>query len=280
MVRTMKTIFRIALVVAVSSCTSGKKEGEKQAPADRAAPEATAATEAPAASPAAEEPPAAPTEAPPEIGPNAALRPTFVTSDGTHGAGTAFVVKWSDGRHLLLTAHHLFGPAGGMNRDVDAAELPRIFKSVDARSVDDREVSVKSGVLLSLPEAGPIGKAPINRDLAAFLVDDPGKAAILPLAPELPAKGARIYLVAELVDRPGRIWPARVENATSTIVAYSFDDSGLNLQATSGAPVVDGQGRVVATNRSGGSQGGKLVGFGNPVVAIREMLDQALPAAK
>lgn len=58
MARTMETILRIAFAVAVSAC-------------GRTA--------------------AAATEARPEIAPNAALRPSFVTSDGTHAAGTAFV---------------------------------------------------------------------------------------------------------------------------------------------------------------------------------------------
>jgi hypothetical protein len=275
----------LALGLAIAGTACGRGKGGKAAPdAGALAPEP-----GPGNVPAAAQPPATPTEPapaasperPPEPPPHVALRPTFHTAEGTHAAGTAYLVKWDDGRHILLTAQHLFGQMGGMSRDIGGAEMPRIFKSLEAKSADDATIQVEADRLVVLPDATTFTQTVVNRDLAAFLVADPGKAAVLALATELPAKGAPVYLVAELADqRPGRLWPARVEAAAPDIIIYTFDDPELDLRATSGAPLIDAHGRVVATNLGGGKSDGRLVCFGNPVVSMRGMLAGALEATK
>lgn len=203
---------------------------------------------------------------------HAIFRPTFATSDGTHGAGTAFLVKWSGGRYLLLTAHHVFSRIGGMTRDIEAADLPQVFHGLTARSVDSALFVLRTDKLVSIPEARILSQT----DLAAFLIDDPGKASILAFAPMMPVPGARIYLLAELVDERVRLWPGQVKEASDEGIFYVLDDPSLNLNATSGAPLLDEQGRVVGINVGGGSIHGEPVNSGLSLSSIRGLLSKAL----
>ena len=117
---------------ALASCS--KKDPR---PAGASAPAAASAPEPAKAPslPAAEAP-----SGPPKLPADAILRPSFATTEGDITAGTAFLVKADDGTILLLTAHHLFGEMGGLGRNIPAAELPKVFKSVTATSADDHAV--------------------------------------------------------------------------------------------------------------------------------------------
>src|SRR5262245_37543781 len=132
----------VALLLAAGCGRKSEAKVEATAPAAQAEPAPAVPAEAP--KPAA--PPPAPAEPepkqPPTIAPHSVLRPVFATTEGEIPAGTAFVVRWDNGSNLLLTAHHLFGPMGGMSRDIAAAELPKVVKSVRAASADDKTVAV------------------------------------------------------------------------------------------------------------------------------------------
>ncbi|MEO8501510.1 MAG: trypsin-like peptidase domain-containing protein [Vicinamibacteria bacterium] len=206
-------------------------------------------------------------------GVNAVFRPTFTTSEGTHSAGTAFLVKWSEGRHVLLTAHHVFGREGGMGRDFESWELPKLFVSLEAQSIDDAHIELRTNQIVHIVGA----KALSPTDLAAFLIADPGKAGALSFAAESPIPGARIHLLGALINRRGRMWPARVMRVTDEVIYYTFEDSTLNLNATSGAPLLDERGQVVGMNVGVGRLGGVDVFLGLPASAIHTMLSSALP---
>jgi S1-C subfamily serine protease len=55
-----------------------------------------------------------------------------------------------------------------------------------------------------------------------------------------------------------------------------FDDPDLELRATSGAPLLDDQGRVVGMNIGGSTLNGKPVSSGIAIGSIREALSKAL----
>lgn len=251
------------MLASLSACTPGMNEDSRPGPVAPAPPSARQTAPAVLEEDARDEHP--------DFA-NAIFRPKFKTIDGIHTAGTAFLVKWSDGRHLLLTAHHVFSRTGGMARNIDAAELPHVFWHVDARSVDDPAIVLRTDKLVRIAEARSLSPT----DLAAFFIADPGRARVLSFAPDAPRQGERIFLLAELQNRPGRLWPAHVKHPSPTALSYVFDDPDLNLNATSGAPLVDTEGRVVGMNVGGGELDGVPVAMGLPSAAIREMLSQAL----
>jgi len=98
-----------------------------------------------------------------------------------------------------------------------------------------------------------------------------------------PSGGDRVWLLARLIEgAPPDVYlhPAHVRFANEKILVYEFENSQLTLTATSGAPVVKAQGKIVALNIGGGSGGGKLNAFGNPVVSVRKKVEATLLAAK
>jgi hypothetical protein len=206
------------------------------------------------------------------------LRPVFDTTEGEIPAGSAFMIRFRD-KKLLLTAHHLFGPMGGMSRNILATELPKVFRSLRAKSSADPTVSEKSSQLVAIASARAFDGGDFSHDLAAFVLDSPGDANVLELAPGVPAVGARVYLLAEPIGKPVGLYPGRVTFAGPTGLAYAIDDRSLRLAGSSGAPVLDAHGRVVGTNLAGGLTRGVLGGVGAPVTAIRERLGAALGTA-
>jgi hypothetical protein len=246
----------------------------------RGAPRAEAITAAPAAPPASV--PAAPASepepaGPPMIAPSALLRPVFNTTEGEIPAGSAFMVRVGDHK-LLLTAHHLFGPMGGMSRDIPPDELPKVFKSVRAKSSADPALSVESSQLVAIADAHAFEKGDFSHDLAAFVLEPPANATVLELASAMPAVGARVYLLAEPIGKPVGLFSGRVTFLGPTALAYTLDDTTMQLAGSSGAPVLDAHGRVVGTNLAGGLMGTVYRGAGNPITSIRERLTSALSA--
>jgi hypothetical protein len=227
---------------------------------------------------AAETASAAAAELTKRLPPNMVLRPVFETSQGEVNAGTAFLVRWNDGRYLMLTAHHLFGPAGGLARELTARELPDVVKSVRARSADDDTVYVESRKLLSIADAQSFTEDDLSRDLAAFIVDAPGKAVVLPIAPGPPREGDLVYLVAELNGKRERVFPAKVVGVTPTRFAFAIADSSADLRGASGAAVLNSRGQVVGICVAGGLIRGELHAYANPIDGIRAAIGRALRA--
>ena len=60
--------------------------------------------------------------------------------------------------------------------------------------------------------------------------------------------------------------PAIVERLKDGWLQYSFVDHGITLKSTSGAPIVDRKGNVIAVHAGGTKKSGKMIGIGTPVV--------------
>lgn len=213
---------------------------------------------------------------PPSIDLDAVFRPSFQTAEGQIDAGSAFLINWPGGRILLITAHHLLGEAGGMSREYTGAELPGVVSGVTASSVDDENIEIASTSMVSLPEAVS-SDVDIRRDLAAFQVADAQGAVVLDLAEAPPEPGDRVYLLAESGDPGSRIFPA-VETAKSTTpyLQFAYDDE-VELKATSGAPLLNSDGKVVGVNIGGDVGKSPVEGHANSIETFVPMLRKHLP---
>ncbi|WP_224245600.1 trypsin-like peptidase domain-containing protein [Hyalangium gracile] len=239
--------------------------------------------------PAGEAPPTAPARppvaaVPPSVPEGFVVRPVFETEQGPLAAGTAFFVTIpGQPGPLGLTAHHLFGPAGGLERQVLAGELGRFVKAAGFRELDGQELN-PAGPMVVLPSAGhapDTDEVDWSMDVAAFRAPE----SLAPRALRLSAKnaevGEEVWLVAEVLGgktASQRMHRARVATSKPRLLAYSFEDTTLVMRATSGAPVVNARGEVVGIHLAGGLVDGTLWGQAHPVESVRTHLAQGLSA--
>jgi hypothetical protein len=221
---------------------------------------------------------------PPSLARNVIVRPVFDTVDGRFGAGTAFFVSLpGQAQPLGLTAHHLFGEAGGLERQVPASELGRFVEAVSFHEMDGEEL-LPAGAMLVLPTAGhSTTPGDWSTDVAAFHAPASVAPRALRLAAKNAAPGEDVWLVAEVLagkSKDQHLHHARVFVSESSLLAYEFDDVTLQIRATSGAPVVNARGEVVGLNVGGGLFEGSMVGNAHPVESVSAHLQRGLEAAK
>src|SRR5262249_14215142 len=161
---------------------------------------------------------------------------------------TAFLIKL-DGRLLLVTAHHIFGPDAGLSRAYAWNELPALVHGVVAGSPDGRS-ELSAAAPLSIPGAMASSPGEYEYDVAAVSVTDAGAFAVLELAEKQPQPGDPVYLLAQTRGSAELRHAAHVIPSPRAL-CFLYEEQ-LDLTATSGAPVVDAEGKVVGINVSGG----------------------------
>lgn len=188
-------------------------------------------------------------------------RPSFDTSLGRVEAGTASCVQLEGvARPVVLTALHLFGPAGGLARDVTPAQLAKIVQSYSLDPIArGPAVAGGAGTAVSLPaQAG---------DIAAFWCPAGVKLKPLKLG-TMPRKGDPLWLAAQVVEgAPANqlLHPATYQGLQEGMLLFTYKNSRLELRATSGAPILNSSGQLVGINYGGGHEQGQLLGLATPV---------------
>jgi hypothetical protein len=179
-----------------------------------------------------------------------------MTGYDSFSGGTAFLcaVPGVDGT-FLLTAQHLFGPACGLKRQFTWQEVPKTFIVVTALSISEPRHFITSTQPLAIPGGRALDDSGYDHDLAAYRVEE--KVTPLHMAAERPKVGEPVFLYARQRGK------------------YTFEDEDINLAGTSGAPVLNGVGEVVALNIGGGEESGKHWGMGNPCNSISSLLKAA-----
>jgi len=214
------------------------------------------------------------------------FRPTFDTDKGPVSAGTAFAVRVpGQSRAVILTALHLLGPSGGMSRDVAPADVPRRVKELRLRPCFGEKGELKlPAEAIVIPQAAPLGKVGPAGDVVAFWGPAGDGVHAAELAADLPGKGEPVWLVAQLLSgapKDQRLHRARVVGTDEDgDYVYRYDNPKVVIRATSGAPVVNGAGQVVAINLGGGQSNGGVTGVGNPVTRFRKYLEAAIGKQK
>lgn len=205
------------------------------------------------------------------------LKPTFMSGQDSFSGGTAFLCRVQGvPEPLLLTAHHLFGPACGLERDFTWQEVPQIFVAVTGLSIADPTKAITSTRPMTIPGARGSDDQGYAHDLAAYRVDLPSVRATLHLSETQPKEGDTVYLHGrqrgkETLD----MLPAIVQVSNETELVYAFVAKDIALAGTSGAPVLNQAGEVVALNVGGGESQGSILGMGNPAKSILKLLARA-----
>lgn len=211
---------------------------------------------------------------PPSVPDRFVFRPTFETRLGTVHAGRAFVVNLPHQPvPIALTAIHLLGPAGGLERDVPGSEVPNVIRRVVLEECFDANIQFDiGGAALLIAPAAPLGESSQAGDVAAFWVSDSANVRALPLAESDPVEGESVWVAGPVISGapPGRrVHAAHVYALEDRKLYYKYENAQIELRATSGAPVLNAQGEVVAINLGGGEMNGDLIGVGNPVSRFR-----------
>ena len=186
-------------------------------------------------------------------------RPTFELKDKPLSAGTAFLLETGVPKQpvVLVTAHHLLGPMGGLPAEVAWSDVPKAVKRATCKSINN-PAQTWIGMPLAVPGAASFNKQTKDglRDIALMTLQ--GKATVKPLklAAAPPKLGDPVWLVAQLVSGapPEKLlFKAKVARVQDRALNYVVDDPAgtFDLRATSGAPVVNEDGEVVAINIAG-----------------------------
>ena len=132
-------------------------------------------TAGPTAAPAATTE-AVPASSEPTLAPGFVGRPDFDTRDGEVSAGTCFLVEYpGQAAPLLLTAHHLFGAAGGLKQEVPHDQMPTFARRAafdDLLKLDDRGIQAvlrevqTDQLVIALKSADPDLREKILRNMS------------------------------------------------------------------------------------------------------------------
>jgi hypothetical protein len=221
-------------------------------------------------------------EQPPNVPTDVVLKPTFMTGYDPFSGGTAFLcnIPGVEGT-FLLTAQHLFGPACGLKRQFSWQEVPKTFVVATALSITEPTHFVISSNCIAIPGAGALDNRGYDKDLAAYRLSADQKPASLRLASARPKVGETVFLHARQRGKMSLdMLRAVVRKSTDSEFEYAFEDKQINLGGTSGAPVLNTAGEVVALNIGGGEEAGRCWGMGTLAIPYLASLRSRLSCEK
>jgi hypothetical protein len=218
---------------------------------------------------------------PPKAVVDTICRPTFELKDQALSAGTAFLLETGVEKQpvALVTAHHLLGPMGGLRTEVAWNDVPNTVKRATCKSIVSPAQSW-TGAPIAIPGAASFNNQTKDglRDIALLTVQGKPTAKPLKLAPAQPKLGDTVWLVAQLVSGAPKdklLFKAKVVKVQDRALNYLVDDPErtFDLRATSGAPVVDERGEVVAVNIAGSRVAGGFNAAGISGNVVRKALE-------
>jgi hypothetical protein len=156
-----------------------------------------------------------------------------------------------------------------LEKDLAWNALSRHYPKVTASLMTPGDKTVVRGDLTPLPGALGMNNSTSANDLAAYRISGNAKVDILRLAAIPPVVGDIVFLNSRYVG-----WtPAKVTQVDHDNLVYRFYLPNTQLSGTSGAPVVNQQGEVVALNVAG-KEGEVSIGVGNPCDSMKKLLEK------
>ncbi|XZE54356.1 hypothetical protein SH139x_000316 [Planctomycetaceae bacterium SH139] len=218
-----------------------------------------------------------PDSKPPVVPPGALFRPSFFTAAGPVQAGTAFAARLRGSEYpLILSSLHLLGPAGGLPDDLPAEQVPQLWQGLDLSDcVSGQSIQRLAGEGLLIAEAKPFPESSPRGDVIAYQPSSVLNFRPFPLADSMPRAGETVWLVSEVIGSQSLTHRATVRGIERGWLAYEFAEGTLELRATSGAPVLNAAGQVVAINAGGRQGNGVTIGMGSPVDRFYDQLQRA-----
>lgn len=205
------------------------------------------------------------------------FEPTFKLEQRNIRVGTAFAAEIGEAKvPVIISAIHLLGPNGGLDKNIPSRKIPDVLKSVTLSDAFDSEPCGIVTKALAIPGARP---SSIKKDVMAFLPDGDADIAPLKISDTIPLPGDTVWLAAPVITGapPGqKLHRATIVKATASKLVYRYDINSLNLQGSSGAPIIDRNGEVVGINISKDEKDGELFGLANPSASFTEMIRKAL----
>jgi hypothetical protein len=198
----------------------------------------------------------------PVIGNGFVGTPEFDTHSGKFSAGTAFFAKvQGEANPLLITAQHIFGPAGGLNADVPREQMAGFSKRVTLHDFASRKDITAKINSIALPD---------SVDVAAFRTDLGTRVTAHPFAKENPKKGDIIWLVAALADQADMqiLHRGSVVEVWDDKIKCKFDNGNLVMRGASGAPYLNAHGEIVGLHTGSFKDPGHVAGALIPVETI------------
>lgn len=215
---------------------------------------------------------------------NFIARPTFINADGSFEAGTAFFLKpraaSAANAGYIITAHHLFGPMGGLESDISPEKLNDVVTSIRMTGIGapwSRVFRVRPILVPSDP--GLTSENPFYNkhvDLAIFSINPRKGIHMRALSPDRMKIGERVWQAGEprYGQEPGELLHGcKIIKVTGGHGFCLFDNQDLVLGGTSGSPYLNSKGEIIGLHSGSTKEPGKLTG----IILKAEIIRQALP---
>ena len=196
----------------------------------------------------------------------------WFTKEGEFQAGTAFLIHSKvHNQKILITAFHYLWP-----EDVntfEGSELPNFVEGGELYNIKTDETTdafIKNDLIIEDADIVPN----VNKDVAAFTIQNGEWIPTFEVASELPKAGEKVYLLADLYYtedvHSNCIYEGSVISSDQGVLCYNLDEK-YGTNGASGAPIVNEYGEVVGIHiASNGS-----TRFAHSMDSFMEQIDAA-----
>lgn len=172
--------------------------------------------------------------------------PTFqIRSEADITAGKIFCAELKNGKKVLVSALHLIGPAGGLERQYTAAECAKQIRSVKIKAgFSGQSIGTGGEQLLKNGDISKTNSNDLRGDLIAFVVNPDNQLSPVKLNGKLPRINDRAFIVSCREDGRQALFEGSITESTNKYIAIKLRENTY-LPKTSGAPVIDSNGTLI-----------------------------------